>query len=52
MTERIRLIPSDGEPEENRESWTVTPLFTGGLGGPQMVLMRQVEEEEERDPNP
>ena len=47
----IRLIPLDREPTEDREKWEVTPLFTGGLGGPQMVLMRQPEEKEE-DPNP
>ncbi len=52
MTDRIRLLPLDEEPTENRDKWRITPLFTGGLGGPQMVLMTLPAEDEERDPNP
>ena len=49
MTDRIRLLPLDEEPAENRDKWKITPLFTGGLGGPQMVLMTLPAEEEEQD---
>lgn len=51
MAERTRLLPLDEEPTENRDKWKVTPLFTGGMGGPQMLLMTLPEAEEE-DPNP
>ena len=35
MAERTRLLPLDEEPTENRDKWKVTPLFPGGMGGPQ-----------------
>ena len=38
MTDRIRLLPLDEEPAENRDKWKITPLFTGGLGAPHLGL--------------
>ena len=46
------MIPLDEDPPEEGETLGVTPIFTGGLFGPQMLLMRRPEEDGEEDPNP
>lgn len=46
------LLPLTDGPAEAGEKRKVTPLFVGGMFGPQLLLMGTPEEDEERDPNP
>ena len=46
------MIPLEEDPPEDGETLGVTPIFTGGLSGPQMLLTRRVKNDGDRDPNP